>query len=493
MNATMKLTELSKECTVSHAHGDITVTGLTADSRQVAPGMVFAALKGDKQDGARFIGQAVDAGASAVLMGTDQQIPDELPVALLTCDTPRRTFARMAARFYGAQPANIVAVTGTNGKTSVAEFTRQIWQAQGLRAASLGTIGLIAGDDTRTTGLTTPDPVVLHQSLAGLAARGVTHLALEASSHGLAQYRLDGVRLQGAAFTNLSRDHIDYHGSFMAYFAAKRRLFEELLADGGTIVIDADERQADAIATIARERRLTLISVGRAGETLRLERIEAQDFQQNITIRVHGRSYELSLPLLGAFQVSNALVAAGLALATGSPLDDILKALPTLASASGRMEHVGDTPQGAAVYVDYSHTPTALEKALRALRPFAAGRLIVVFGCGGDRDRPKRAQMGQTAAALADGVFVTDDNPRSEDPASIRAAVLTGCPGAREIGDRARAINTAIAETTAGDIVLIAGKGHETGQNVGTKTVPFSDQAVARAALKRLNAQEERS
>ncbi len=463
--------------------GHIVPSGLTADSRDVKPGMVFAALKGASANGADFIDQAIAAGACAVLLGEGQVVPPDLPVPVIRSPHPRLTFSHMAARFYGTQPETIVAVTGTNGKTSVAEFTRQIWDRLGHAAASLGTVGLITRDHTRYANLTTPDPVKLHARLAHLAQQGVSHVAMEASSHGLAQYRLDGVRLKAAAFTNLSRDHLDYHGSFDAYFDAKKRLFQELIPEDATIVVDGDEPEAESIAAIARARGVELIQVGRAGDLLRLDDVILDGVHQIVSLTSDGRTHRIALPLMGGFQVSNALVAAALVIATGGAIDDAIEALICLRGAPGRMEHIGNAPGGAPVFVDYSHTPASLETALQALRPFCKKRLMVVFGCGGDRDRPKRAQMGEIADRLADVVIVTDDNPRSEDPAAIRAAIMSACPRAREIADRREAIETAIGDLQGEDLLLIAGKGHESGQIVGATVLPFSDRDVARAAV----------
>jgi UDP-N-acetylmuramoyl-L-alanyl-D-glutamate--2,6-diaminopimelate ligase len=462
--------------------GGLTITGLTADSRRVKPGMLFAALPGTKVDGARFVPQAVAAGAVAVLAGSQPiDPPPEVPVA--RADDPHRALARAAARFYAAQPATIVAVTGTNGKTSVAVFVRQLWERAGLAAASLGTIGLVAPDGARPGNLTTPDPIALHALLAELAGEGVTHLALEASSHGLEQRRLDGVHISAAAFTNLSRDHLDYHPDLDAYFAAKRRLFDTLLPDGGSVVIDAAEPYAAEIAAVARRRGLPLTTVGEGGEALRLVTAERRPDGAQLTVEAAGERFEVALPLVGRFQTSNALIAAGLAVATGMPAAEALAGLEHLMGASGRLERVGTHPSGAQLYVDYAHTPEALANVLQALRPHVEGRLVVVFGAGGDRDPGKRPLMGEAAHRYADRVIVTDDNPRSEDPAEIRRAILAAAPGAEEVGDRRAAILAGIAALGPGDILLIAGKGHETGQTIGDHVLPFSDQEEARAAL----------
>ncbi|HLI21906.1 MAG TPA: UDP-N-acetylmuramoyl-L-alanyl-D-glutamate--2,6-diaminopimelate ligase, partial [Stellaceae bacterium] len=400
----------------------------------------------------------------------------------------RRALALAAARFFPSQPETIVAITGTSGKTSVAAFTRQIWLALGHSAASLGTIGLVSPSGATSGALTTPDPVKLHQTLDDLARSGVTHLALEASSHGLDQRRLDGVRLAAGAFTNLSRDHLDYHAGMEEYLAAKLRLFEHLLAPNRPAVIDADSDAAGRVIAASLARGLKVVSVGRNGNFLRLLDSVAEDFATRLAIEHEGRTYRVNLPLAGDFQAKNALVAAGLALATGGAPDRVFASLEKLEGAPGRLELVGRR-RNAPIFVDYAHKPDALDKALRALRPLVRKNLVVVFGCGGDRDPGKRPIMGEVAARLADEVIVTDDNPRSEDPAAIRRAILAGAKaisGAEisEIGDRGQAIAHAVGALQEGDVLLIAGKGHETGQIVGDRTLPFSDQQCVRAALK---------
>jgi UDP-N-acetylmuramoyl-L-alanyl-D-glutamate--2,6-diaminopimelate ligase len=398
----------------------------------------------------------------------------------LTAAEPRRALALMAARFFSAQPATTVAVTGTSGKTSVAEFTRQIFAALGHTAASLGTIGIVKADGLSTGGLTTPDPVALHKTLAELAGEGITHLAFEASSHGLDQYRLDGVRLKAAAFTNLGRDHLDYHPTVEAYLAAKLRLFSDLLPPDGTAVVNADSEQAAQAIAAARGR--TMLTVGRAGETLKLTELTRDGFAQRLRVTCEGREIDVRLPLLGVYQAENALIAAGLAIAVGGNSDAALKAIEQLTGVPGRLEVMGIIRGGLAV-IDYAHKPEALEAALKALRPFARGRLVCVFGCGGDRDKGKSPIMGKIATRLADTVIVTDDNPRSEDAAEIRAEILAAAPGAREIGDRAEAIRAGARLLGAGDVLVVAGKGHETGQIVGTTVLPFSDHDVVRGLL----------
>ncbi len=461
----------------------IEVTAMTADSRQVVPGTLFAAMPGSRVDGARFVGDAVQAGAVAVLAGESAVITD-CPVPVIRAADPRRALALMAAAFFGRQPDCAVAVTGTSGKTSVAEFTRQILAACGRQAASVGTIGIVRPDGGVYGSLTTPDPVTLHGVLAGLADDGVTHVAFEASSHGLDQRRLDGVRLTAGAFTNLGRDHLDYHPSVEHYLQAKLRLFDTLLPEGAGAVVNIDDPNAARILDIAAARNQQAWTVGRGGDAM-LQLIETQPegFGQQMTIAYDGQSFDKRLNLIGTYQASNALVAAGLALATGERPEQVFAALEDLTGVSGRLEVVG-TLRGATVVIDYAHKPDALAAALAALRPFVGGRLINVFGCGGDRDPGKRAIMGQLSADHADVTIVTDDNPRSEDAAKIRAEILAAAPGAREVGDRYEAIATALAMAGDGDVVLIAGKGHETGQIIGDQTVPFSDHEAVGAIMR---------
>jgi UDP-N-acetylmuramoyl-L-alanyl-D-glutamate--2,6-diaminopimelate ligase len=468
---------------------DVEIAGLTADSRRVGAGFLFAALPGAANDGRAYIADAVRRGAVAVLAPSGTALPAGLPaVALLLDDNPRRALALAAARFHGRQPRVVVAVTGTNGKTSVAAFARQIWLGLGKPAASLGTLGVVANDRDRPGSLTTPDPVALHATLAELATAGIEHAAIEASSHGLDQYRLDGVRLSAAAFTNLSRDHLDYHGTMERYFAAKRRLFAELLPTGAAAVVNADAAEHDALAATCRAAGLRLISYGRAGRDLRLEAVAPTATGQRLEVSLSGRRHRLDFPVAGGFQAHNLLCALGLVIGAGEDADAALATVAGLSGVPGRIELAARHPNGAPVYVDYAHTPDALATVLGALRPHAHGRLAVVFGCGGDRDRGKRPEMGAVAARLADRVVVTDDNPRSEPPATIRAAILAGCPGAREIGDRAAAIAEAIAGLAPDDLLVIAGKGHETGQTVAGVVHPFDDRAVARAAVARIAA-----
>jgi UDP-N-acetylmuramoyl-L-alanyl-D-glutamate--2,6-diaminopimelate ligase len=455
------------------------IAGLAFDSRKTAEGDVFFALEGAKDDGLKHVGEALSKGAAAIVA---ERWAETAPAAFVEVADARAALARAAARFYPRQPETIVAVTGTSGKTSVAAFVRQIWRTLGREAASIGTIGVVSDPLTAYGSLTTPDPIALHELLDRLAATGVTNLAIEASSHGLDQKRLDGVRLAAGAFTNLSRDHMDYHASVEDYLSAKLRLFRDLLPAGAPAVIDADSAIAPRVIEAARARGLEVVTVGEKGETIRLNAVAREGMSSTLDLEYRGRGVRVKFPLAGDFQVSNALVAAGLGIATGSDPDAVFKALQTLEGAPGRLEHVGEV-RGASVFVDYAHKPDALEKAIGALRPFVHGRLILAFGCGGDRDPGKRPIMGAIAGRLADVTIVTDDNPRSENPASIRAQILAAAPSAIEIGDRARAIREGVAMLREGDALLIAGKGHETGQIVGDRTLPFSDADEARAAL----------
>jgi UDP-N-acetylmuramoyl-L-alanyl-D-glutamate--2,6-diaminopimelate ligase len=473
----------SDDVKIPAEQGNVWIQGLTADSREVGQGWLFAALPGTKADGVSFVPAAVAAGAAAILAGR-HKLQGDISVPVIEVDDPRRAFALVASRYFARQPRTVAAVTGTNGKTSVTVFLRQIWEKAGRKAASLGTIGLVAPGNDMPGNLTTPDPARLHRILADLAGDDITHLAIEASSHGLDQRRLDGVRLAAGAFTNISRDHLDYHGTLQAYLKAKFRLFEELLPKGAAAVADADRPEASAVQRFARKGGLEYISVGRAGETIKLLSATRMHDGSRLLLEAWGEKHYVPLPLVGQFQISNALVAAGLAVATGVEAAMVLEALGSLSGASGRLERVGRHPSGALVFVDYAHTPDALVNALTALRPHAEGRLVVVFGAGGDRDPGKRSLMGEAASEGADVVIVTDDNPRTEDAAKIRKAVREGAPQAREIGDRRKAIQTAVSELAAGDILLIAGKGHETGQTIGDRVYPFSDQEEARNALR---------
>ena len=479
----MRLGEIMRRAGLHGPADDATIAGLTADSRAVGPGMVFAALPGARADGRAFIADAVDRGAAAVLAPEGTEWPPGVPVRpLITSPDPRRALALMAAAFHGAQPRSVVAVTGTNGKTSTVDFLRQIWIAEGERAASLGTLGLVAEGFPPGPSLTTPDPVALHATLAALARAGFGAAAMEASSHGLDQRRLDGVVLAAAGFSNLTRDHLDYHGGMEAYRAAKLRLFDTLLPVGAAAAACAemDPATLDALREIARSRRLRLLTVGEAGEAIRLHAAQPLPDGLALSVTAFGARHDIHLPLPGRFQADNALLAAALAVGAGQPADRVLAALPGLAGVRGRMERAAVLAKGAAVYVDYAHTPDALARLLAALRPHTAGRLHVLFGAGGDRDPGKRPLMGAAAAAAADVVWVTDDNPRSEDAAAIRAAVLAGASGAIDAGARDAAIATALSDLRPGDVLAVAGKGHESGQEIAGVVHPFDDVAVVR-------------
>lgn len=460
------------------------LAGVTADSRQVVPGDLFAALPGTNADGRAFIADAVRRGAIAVLAPPDTAWPDDVPIRPLILDPqPRRRLAQIAAVLAGPQPETVVAVTGTNGKTSTVEFLRQLWSLDHRKAASLGTLGVVAAGFEAGPGLTTPDPVMLAETLAGLRRSGVTCAAVEASSHGLDQFRLDGVRFAAAGFTNLTRDHLDYHRTETAYRAAKLRLFADLLPGGAPAVVNADMDRVTlaALREVAARRKLDLRSVGKTGEMIRLLRVTPRPDGQVVTIEMGGRRRDIPLPLPGRFQADNALMAAALAMMLGQ--EAALDHLAALTGVRGRMELAARLPNGAAVYVDYAHTPDALERLLRALRPHTEGRLQVVFGAGGDRDRGKRPLMGKAASRWADAVIVTDDNPRGEDPAAIRAVILAACPGAREVGDRAHAIAAGLNALGPGDVLAVAGKGHEQGQTIGADVVPFDDVVVVRSLV----------
>jgi UDP-N-acetylmuramoyl-L-alanyl-D-glutamate--2,6-diaminopimelate ligase len=481
----MRLRDLfSDEATIDPRAEAVVVTGLAVDSRAVRPGDLFFALAGSKTDGAGFIDSAIASGAVAIAGDHPPQRACRVP--FVATPNPRRALALAAAKFYPRQPATIVAVTGTSGKTSVTAFTRQIWQRLGHASASIGTIGLVSEKRTIYGSLTTPDPIALHRQLDEIAAEGVTHLAFEASSHGLDQYRLDGVRVRAGGFTNLTRDHMDYHPDVAHYLAAKLRLFRDLVAADGAAVISADHDCSQAVIDAARAKNLRIVTVGSkgdgAGEGIRLVGADIDGFAQKLELEHRGRRHAVRLPLVGEFQIENALVAAGLAIGTGSEPEAVFAELELLEGAKGRLEQVAER-NGAPIFVDYAHKPDALAKALQALRPYAKRKLVVVFGAGGDRDTGKRPLMGAIAAENADSVIVTDDNPRSENPELIRSAILSAAKGAREIGDRAEAIRTAIAGLEPGDALLIAGKGHETGQIVGDRTLPFSDHDAVAAAF----------
>jgi len=468
------------------------IAGITADSRQVQPGFLFAAMKGVATDGRRFAREAVARGAVAIL--TDDAAALALDddarrrVAILADPNPQRRLALIAARFYPRRPKTIAGVTGTNGKTSVAHFTREIWQALGHKSASLGTLGWVIGGERHPGALTTPDPVALHRTLSELAGHGIDHAAIEASSHGLAQYRLDGITFAAAAFTNLTRDHLDYHGDMESYRAAKARLFSDLLAPGGSAVLNADSPEFAHFAALAREHGHPIISYGEAESAdLRLVTREPRHDGQRVRLSLYGMMHTVDLRLIGDFQAMNVLAALGLVTATGSDLAEAAAMLPSLTTVPGRMQLVGEK-NGAAIFVDYAHTPDALSTVLAAARPHTTGRLAVVFGAGGDRDPGKRPLMGQACAEGADILYVTDDNPRGEDPAAIRRAVLAAAPHAIEIGDRRAAIHAAIEALQPGDVLVIAGKGHESGQIIGREILPFDDAAVAAEIIGPINA-----
>jgi UDP-N-acetylmuramoyl-L-alanyl-D-glutamate--2,6-diaminopimelate ligase len=481
----MMLTDMMQRAGLpGHRLPAVPITGITADSRLVSKGFLFAALPGAVSDGRHFIAAAVASGAAAVLapLGTEWP-PGVPPRPLILNPEPRRALALLAAAQEGAQPERIVAVTGTNGKTSSVDFLRQFWQLAGLRAGSVGTLGLIAPGHEGGSGLTTPDPVALAGMLAELAREGVGHLAMEASSHGLDQFRLDGVRLSAAGFSNLTRDHMDYHGTLDAYRAAKMRLFADLLPAGAPVVANADMDPGtlDCLRAIAARRRLDMHMVGVNGNDIRLLGTKALPHGQILHVMEGGATRDVEVGLPGRFQADNVLLAAALAMVSG--VDDPWALATGLRGVRGRMELVARLENGAAAYVDYAHTPDALERLLQALRPHTENRLLCVFGAGGDRDAGKRPLMGAAVARLADIAIVTDDNPRGERPGAIRAAILAGCPGAREIGDRAEAIAAGIAELREGDVLVVAGKGHEQGQIVGRDVLPFDDADTIRRIL----------
>ncbi len=487
----MKLSDLSRlaapadseALAFAHAAGaDPDITGITADSRKVQPGYLFVALKGNAADAARFIPQAVTSGAAAVLTHS-QADAGECGVPLARLDDPRPALSALAAAFHPRQPQTMVAVTGTAGKTSVVAFARQIWEQAGYSAASIGTTGVIAPGRDEYGALTTPDPVGLHCLLEELAGAGVTHAAMEASSHGLDQYRLHGVKLAAAGFTNLGRDHMDYHPTVEHYFASKMRLFTELLPKGAPAIIFSDDEWSRKAAEVARNAGRDVKLVGRKGDFLALKRVEHGRFNQVAEIQHGSKLHRVEFPLAGDFQIANALVAAGLAIASGTDPGKAINALAHIKGAPGRLDLVGMSAEAAPCYVDYAHKPEALENVLASLRPFTPGKLVCVFGCGGDRDPGKRPIMGEIASRLAEVVIVTDDNPRSEDPAMIRAAIMEAAGDAMEIGDRRKAIETAVRMLGRGDCLVVAGKGHETGQTVANVFHPFSDHDVLREAL----------
>jgi UDP-N-acetylmuramoyl-L-alanyl-D-glutamate--2,6-diaminopimelate ligase len=483
----MKLADLSPLLKEHALAQHVDVTGIANDSRQVKPQDAFFALSGSKADGAKFLSDAAVRGASVAVVASGADTRGiEIPV--IHVDDPRLALAHASAAFFGKQPKTMVAITGTSGKTSVTAFVRQIWEKAGLSAASIGTTGVVAPGRNDYGTLTTPDPIALHKLLKELAESGVTHASMEASSHGLDQRRLDGVTLSAAAFTNLGRDHMDYHPTIEDYHAAKLRLFDTLMPKGAPAVIFADDPFSAATEAAAKDAGLDVRTVGRKGNYIALKRVEHEWRRQRAEVSHGGEIFEIGLPLAGDFQIYNALVAAGLAISTGVAPKTAFKALESLEGAPGRLDYVGATKDGCPLYVDYAHKPEALENVLASVRPFTTGRVVVVFGCGGDRDKGKRPIMGGIATRLADVVFVTDDNPRSEVPATIRKEILSAAPGAIEIGDRAEAIASAVAMLKSGDTLIVAGKGHEEGQTIAGVTHPFSDHAELRKALKEVAA-----
>ena len=464
-------------CELAGVASDSRVTGFALDHRKVAPGNVFGAFRGSRFNGEDFIDEAVRRGAVAIIARPEAAVEN---VPHLPAEEPRRLFAELAACFYAPYPETIVAVTGTNGKTSTVELTRQLWRMAGQRSASIGTLGVTTADDQVTTGLTTPDIVTFLSNMAGLKRMGISHVAYEASSHGLDQFRAEGVTVRAAAFTNFSRDHLDYHSDMDAYFAAKMRLFDEVVAENGTAIVWTGDAKSVEVIEHVKRRGLGLVTVGPEAETIELVSRQSTPLGQQLLLRHDGKEHKLSLPLIGAYQMNNVLTAAGLVLATGGDWPTTLAGMGRVSPVRGRLERAVISRAGAPVYVDYAHTPDAIEAAIAALRPHVDGRLITVLGAGGDRDHGKRPEMGEVATRLSDVVIVTDDNPRSEEPALIRKAVLAGAPGAIEVGDRRSAIGEAIAMAKAGDIVLVAGKGHEQGQIIGELVLPFDDVTVAR-------------
>jgi UDP-N-acetylmuramoyl-L-alanyl-D-glutamate--2,6-diaminopimelate ligase len=453
------------------------VTGFAIDHRKVAPGTVFGAFPGTRFNGEDFAAAAIESGAVAVVARPHVPVEGALHIP---ADEPRQVFAQLAARFFQPFPRTMVAITGTNGKTSNVELTRQLWRMAGHPSASIGTLGVTTADEQVTTGLTTPDIVTFLSNMAGLAKMGITHAAFEASSHGLDQYRTEGPQVQAAAFTNFSRDHLDYHGTMAAYFEAKMRLFDEVVEPDGAAIIWSDDPKSAEVARRAAARGLKVMTVGAAGETLRLVERSSTQLGQTMIVEAQGKRHKVTLNLIGAYQAANALTAAGLVVATGGELEPTLANLSRVHPVRGRLERAVITRAGTPIYVDYAHTPDAIEAAVAALRPHTDRRLITVFGAGGDRDVGKRAEMGAVAARLSDLVIVTDDNPRGEEPGAIRREILRGAPEAREVPGRREAIEAAVAEAGEGDIILLAGKGHEQGQIVGDRVLPFDDVTVAR-------------
>lgn len=486
----MRLSKLmaGDQAALKHANGqDPDITGLSADSRSVKQGYMFAALPGARDDGSKYIADAIKLGAAAILAKDGTEKPMATTVPLIPVENPRRRYAQLAARFFGQQPDMIAAITGTNGKTSTAVFTEQLWTLMGQMSGSIGTLGIRAAGAKIPGSLTTPDPVALHQSLHEMADIGVTHVAMEASSHGLDQYRLDGVEVKVAAFTNLTRDHLDYHGTLEKYFEAKSRLFSDILAKDGTAVLNADIDQFSRLKSLCEKRGITVLSYGHNATDIRLIESHPETTGTKIILAYGKQEYDLHLPLIGEFQVMNALAALGIVIGSGGDATKAIPALEKLQGVRGRLELVGSSEFGGAVYVDFAHTPDALETVIEAVRPHCKGRIVCVFGAGGDRDTGKRPLMGKVVAQHADIAIITDDNPRSEDPATIRAAIKEACPGAVEIGDRTEAIKRGIGILQRNDILIIAGKGHERGQIVGNTVLPFDDANVARTILEGSN------
>lgn len=465
----------------------LSITSITCDSRKVEKGSLFVALRGDKMDGATFVPQAKRAGAAAVLCDYKARVPDR-QVPLVRVGNPRLALSHVAAAFYPRQPEHVAAVTGTDGKTSTADFFRQLWHAMGKKCASVGTLGILAGDgrELYPGSHTTPDPIELHRVLNELSGKKTQYLCMEASSHGLDQHRLDGVKLEAAAFTNLTRDHLDYHKTEKAYFAAKLRLFSELLPEGKTAVLSEDDAKFPIIKAVCEKRKHRIIGFGKAGGQFRIANLDLHPKGQKAELMLMGNKHTLDIPLVGAFQTMNILAALGLVVGTGGDLDEALAAVPKLKGVPGRLEQVGALASGASVFIDYAHTPMALANILQTLRPHTQNKLHVVFGCGGDRDPGKRPQMGKAANQFADSVIVTDDNPRSEDPAAIRKAVLAASPRAKEVADRREAIYAALRDLAAGDVLVIAGKGHEKTQIIGDQILPFGDAEVVQEAIREL-------
>lgn len=463
---------------------DVEISMLTADSRKVVPGALFAAIPGTLSDGRDYIQSAIAKGASAILSTPGLA---DMPVAYVAAEEPRLTYSQIAARFYAGQPEVLVAMTGTNGKSSTVEFLRQIWAHTGLHAACFGTLGVQSPDGYRPLTHTTPDAVALHKTLSELADQKVTHAAMEASSHGLNQYRLDAVKVTASGFSNLTQDHFDYHPTMEDYFQAKARLFTELTPANAPVVINVNDEYGQRLAGMCKARGQAVMRVGWTGEDIRIEEVMPHRASQMLTLVVNGSRHKVELPLAGEFQTLNAISALGLAMVTGVPQGKAIAALGHLYGVAGRMERAGKHPNGAPVFVDFAHTEDGLDKLLRSVRPHTMGKIVIVFGCGGDRDPDKRAKMGRIAAKLADEVIVTDDNPRTENAASIRKAVLIGCPNAAEVGDRAGAIAEGLSRLGPQDCLVIAGKGHEQGQIVGDKVIPFSDVDVARKGIKALS------